>query len=36
MGGGSDVSSSAREIASQIGTYLAQEDIIQKLAMGVS
>ena len=36
VGAGSDVSSSAREIASQIGTYLAQEDIIQKLAAGVS
>ena len=35
-GGGSDVSSSAREIASQIGQYLQQESIIQKLAMGAS
>jgi cell wall-associated NlpC family hydrolase len=35
-GAGSDVSSSAREIAAQIGQYLEQESIVRKLAMGVS
>jgi hypothetical protein len=36
MGGGSDVSSSAREFAEQIGQYMEQNTFIKKLAMGVS
>ena len=35
-GGTSDVSSSAREIAKNIGKYLAQEDVVKQIAAGVT